>query len=375
MSDQETETNEEPTPQDIKNAADKAVDKPEAATGKSSSAIAWLALLLGVALGGGAAWLFPQLQRAEQTIDQRLARLENSSGQEESNLEALEQSLQSELRSGLAELESAADGEAARLTRDLESLEQQMSTQRDELARFSASDRDSWLLAEAEYLLRLANQRLIMAGDTVAAEALLVSADKVLRELDDTTLHQVRGAVAADLAAVRAVPKIDVEGIYLRLAAQIERAGELVIFQLPEQEAQPRPQAAEHWRDRLRQGYEAALLKLSDYIIIRRRDVPMQALMDPQWEGLVRQNLRMLLEQAQVALLSGNQTLYSESLERAQHWLAQFQDSDEAAAAAMDRELRQMAGFTVAVQLPDISRSLQTLDDAIERRLQPGGDE
>ena len=45
--------------------------------------------------------------------------------------------------------------------------------------------------------------------------------------------------------------------------------------------------------------------KLSDYIVIRRRDVPMQALMDPQWEGLVRQNLRMLLEQAQVALLSG----------------------------------------------------------------------
>jgi uroporphyrin-3 C-methyltransferase len=185
----------------------------------------------------------------------------------------------------------------------------------------------------------------------------------------------VRGAVAADLAAVRAVPRVDVEGIYLRLAALVEQAGKLVIFELPERESQPRPAAAQDWQARLRQGYENALAKLSDYIIIRRRDVPMQALMDPQWEGLVRQNLRMLLEQAQVALLSGNQTLYSESLQRAQHWVGEFFESDEAAARAMAREITQLTDSIVAVTMPDISRSLRTLDDAIAQRLQQGGDE
>ena len=120
---------------------------------------------------------------------------------------------------------------------------------------------------------------------------------------------------------------------------------------------------------------ESALLKLSDYVVIRRRDVPMQALMDPQWEGLVRQNLRMLLEQAQVALLSGNQGLYQQSLGRAQHWVAQFFDSDEAAAQAMAREITQLEGQVVAVDLPDISRSLRALDEAMEQRLQQGGAE
>ena len=101
----------------------------------------------------------------------------------------------------------------------------------------------------------------------------------------------------------------------------------------------------------------------------------MQALMDPQWEGLVRQNLRMLLEQAQVALLSSNQDLYEASLERASRWVEEFFQSDEAAARAMDREIRQLADLQVAVSLPDISGSLSALDGVIESRLQQGGAE
>jgi uroporphyrin-3 C-methyltransferase len=101
----------------------------------------------------------------------------------------------------------------------------------------------------------------------------------------------------------------------------------------------------------------------------------MQVLMDPQWEGLVRQNLRMLLEQAQVALLSSNEELYRESLQRAQHWVAEFFESDEAAARAMHSELAQLVEVDVAVAIPDSSRSLQALDDVMRERLQSGGGE
>ena len=350
-------------------------NKTGAAQRKPSSAIAWLALLLVLALVGGAAWLLLEMQHRETTLVDRVGQLEAIAGQKQARLEALGERWQRELQTGLGKLETELGGESSRQALSLQSVEAQLAEQREELARYSANDREDWLLAEAEYLLRLANQRLIMAGDTVAAEALLHSADKVLRELDDMGLHDARGAVAADLAAVRAVPKVDVEGIYLRLSALVEQAGKLVIFQLPEPESQPRLPVAQDWQGRLRQGYEDALIKLSDYIIIRRRDVPMQTLMDPQWEGLVRQNLRMLLEQAQVALLSGNQVLYRESLQRAQHWVSEFLESDEAAARAMAREITQLADLTVAVPLPDISRSLRTLDDAIEQRLQQGGGE
>ncbi|MEL7047338.1 MAG: uroporphyrinogen-III C-methyltransferase, partial [Pseudomonadota bacterium] len=72
------------------------------------------------------------------------------------------------------------------------------------------------------------------------------------------------------------------------------------------------------------QGFDAAVAKLSEYIVVSRRDVPVETLMDPQYEGLVRQNMRMLLEQAQVAMLSGNELLYRQSLERAEGWVTQF---------------------------------------------------
>ncbi len=353
----------------------KSSPKPSAAPRKASSAIAWLALLLVLALAGGAAWSVKELQRREVVLLDRVQQLESAAGREDDSLKQLGERWQRQLQADLGKLKDELAADSSRQALALESVEAQLAEQRQELARFSASDRESWLLAEAQYLLRLANQRLIMAGDTVAAQALLGSADKVLRELGDVGLHGVRGAVAADLAAVRAVPAVDVEGIYLRLAALVEQAGKLVIFQLPERESQPSADAAQDWQARLQQGYEDALIKLSDYVIIRRRDVPMQALMDPQWEGLVRQNLRMLLEQAQVALLSGNQSLYSESLQRAQHWVGEFFESDEAAARAMSREITQLSDAIVAVTMPDISRSLRALDDAIDLRLQQGGAE
>ncbi len=307
----------------------------------------------------------------EAALLQRLSEIELAASREDDRLEQAGQRWESQLQQGLAALreESAGQAEVAL------ALEEELSAVRSELSRFGANDRESWLLAEAEYLLRLANQRLIMASDTESAAALLASADGVLRELDDVSLHPVRAAVASDIAAVRAVPKVDLEGIYLRLAALAEQAANLVIFEFPDQESATRESAADTWQARFEQGYEEALVKLSDYIIIRRRDVPMQALMDPQWEGLVRQNLRMLLEQAQVARLSSNQDLYEASLERASRWVEEFFQSDEAAARAMDREIRQLADLQVAVSLPDISGSLSALDGVIESRLQQGGAE
>ena len=350
----------------------------EKTSGGGSSVPGWIALLLVLALAAGLAWLLREQQGKDAGIAARLQAIETEAGAEVtgSDLDELNTRWQGQLGTALSTINASTEElerQSGQLSQSLGTLQDQLSDQQAELGSYSANDRDDWLLAEAQYLLRMANQRLIMANDVAAAQALLGSADTILLELDDVRLHEVRAAVASDLAAVRAVPRVDVEGVYLRLAALIEQAGKLVIFQLPQQAVGPEQQPADTWQARVRQGYEAALTKLSNYIIIRRRDVPMQALMDPQWEGLVRQNLRMLLEQAQVSLLSGNETLYRESLERAQHWVGEFFESDEAAARAMAREITQLTDVDVATSLPDISNSVQALDAVMKQRLQSGG--
>jgi uroporphyrin-3 C-methyltransferase len=336
-----------------------------------SSFVAWLALLCVLGIVAAGYWGGKELLKKEAGVNARLAQLEGLAAAEDTSLFDLGQQWEARLATQNAAARKAASDQAEQL----QVIEGRLTAQRAELARFGATDRQDWLLAEAQYLLRLANQRLIMADDVVAAKALPLSADSILAELEDVALFDVRAAVAADLAAVRAVPKRDIQGMYLVLAALIEQAGKLVIFQLPEQASRAEDQPAENWQGRLKQGYESALLKLSDYIIIRRRDVPIEALMDPQWEGLVRQNLRMLLEQAQVALLSGNQTLFRESLARANHWVAEFFDADEAAARALSQEILALQEKDISVEMPDISRSLVAVDVALERRMQRAGGE
>ncbi len=342
-----------------------------APSAKGSSVVAWLALLLVLGLGAALAWGAMQLQRTEATINTRISKLETLTAQDNVDLVALNKKWKTQLE---AVTSRSAKADAGR-RKQLQLIENRLLAQREELARFGATDRADWLLAEAQYLLRLANQRLIMADDVVAAKALLISADGILVELQDISLHDVRAAVAADLAAVRAIPRRDIQGMYLDLAALIEQADTLVIFQLPEDVSRLPLQPAENWRERLQQGYEEALIKLSDYVIIRRRDVPMDALMDPQWEGLVRQNLRMLLEQAQVALLSTNQVLFRESLARANHWVTEFFAADEAAAKALAEAIKALGKKDISVEMPDISRSLAALDATLERRMQRGGGE
>jgi uroporphyrin-3 C-methyltransferase len=335
--------------------------------------VAWLALLLVIGLCAAAAWSVREAQRREAVLESRLAVLETTESSQQEGLEEIGNRLQQRLKTGLAKSDAAAATTAvaqAGQAAQLEQLEASLALQRQEITRFGATDRKDWLLAEVEYLLRLVNQRLIMAGDVVAAAALLKSADAILLELEDVSLHGVRAAVAADLAAVRAVPKVDVEGLYLRLSGLIEQVDGLAIFQLPTRDEVLVAVPAEDWQQRFQQGYEQALGKLSDYIVIRRRDVPYEALMDPQWEGLVRQNLRMLLEQAQVALLSGNQVLFRESLQRGGHWVEQFFEVDEAGSRALAQELHALTQVPIATSIPDVSASLLQLDKAMERRLQ-----
>ena len=363
---------------------------------RGSGFVAWLALILVLALAGGAVWyqqfllqtdvnqavrqaVQTQLAQSQQPqaeqlqrIDQRLATLESrktpqpvvQGGLQQAQLDRLSQQLDQRLTNGIRPLEQRLQQQQQTLL----SLEKNGQLQAEELSRLTADDRQKWLMAEAEYLLRLANQRLIMVADVRSAEALLSSADGVLREIDDMAFHPVRAAINSDIASLRALPKIDVEGLYLRLGALVGQADKLRVFKMQAQQQQSASDTPDDWQARLKHGYDAALDKLSNYIVIRRRDVPYQVLMDPQWESLVRQNLRMLLQQGQGALLLGKQALYDETLQRAGHWVGEFYAADEQGSKAMLAELGRLQQQTIEIALPDISASIHALDNVVAQR-------
>ena len=276
----------------------------DVASAAGGRGLAVLALLLAVGAAGFSGWLYLKQEARRQLLDQREQRLdeqvEDIAGTTQAARASIDEAIAATRNATLEVSQRLAD-ERSRTAELLEqqrasisALEAALRSQRQQLLELSSTDRADWSLAEAEYLLRLAYQRLLLAKDVQSALALLTSADAILQELDDTMLFPAREAIARDMAALRAVPELDREGAWLRLQALAGRIDSLILFELPELESEAAEVPADAgWRERLQIGFRAALQKISDYVVIRRREEPYQVLIDPQWEQLVRQNLRM----------------------------------------------------------------------------------
>ncbi|ARN74153.1 uroporphyrinogen-III C-methyltransferase [Oceanicoccus sagamiensis] len=253
------------------------------------------------------------------------------------------------------------------LLQRIDNLQQQLSSQQKRLQSLSTTDRNDWLLAEAEYLMRLANQRLLMGKEVNGALALLQSADAIIKELDDSALYPVRQALANDMAGLRAAVNIDIEGHYLQLAALAQQAEQLQLIKLPELTiSAPQEPKVETWQQRLAVGFQAALDKLSSYIQISRRDEVYRPLLAPEYEAAVRQNVRLMFEQAQMASLAGKQKLYEDSLSKAHHWLTTYYTLDKVSTDAVIAQLDSLQQQQIEIRLPDISSSLRALKNYIE---------
>jgi uroporphyrin-3 C-methyltransferase len=95
--------------------------------------------------------------------------------------------------------------------------------------------------------------------------------------------------------------------------------------------------------------------------------------MTPEWASLARQNMRMLLEQAQIAMLSANQSLFDTALQRAARFAELFADQDPDRVASMMADIRAMASENIAPELPDLAPTRSRLETAIARLAEPTG--
>lgn len=259
--------------------------------------------------------------------------------------------------------------ESQQLQQAVTDLQLRSNTQGRRLAELGSTTRSDWLLAEAVYLTRLANQRLQTERSTANSLALLSNVDLILQELDDPDLTPARSALAKDITALRLAGEVDVEGIYLELSSLIYSIDQLSILSLPAQ-----PQAGEQSSA---QNAEASLSpqsvlagfsqKVAQLIRVRQRSQPIEPMLQPEEATLVRHNIRLMLEQAQSALLREQQVIYSQSISKAQSWLAQHFQLNPSAQVLSGR-LSELAKAQVVQQLPEINTSLEAIETAVVMR-------
>lgn len=227
-----------------------------------------------------------------------------------------------------------------------------------------ARSRDEWTLADIEQIILSASQQLQLAGNAKAALIALRSADTRLQRLNKPQFTALRRAINDDILRLQAVPQIDTVGITLRLDALIADVDDLPIASEHEIPAvQAHKQSPQSTGVANRFGREI-WQELKGLVQVRRMDAPDSALLAPEQVYFLRQNLKLRLLDARIALLAHDEASYKADLQAARHWVKRYFNSSDARVASALASLDKLANSPVSIQLPTLSESLAALQSS-----------
>lgn len=339
----------------------------EKAVKQRGNGVAWLALL--VALIAAAAvgytvyndWLASSDSRSENALADLDSRLSATQG----GIDALDSRI-----SALGDQDSAADAAIAALQRELEermqsvsSLPARMSTLEStvaSLAGVSKSARDTWLLAEAEYYMQIANAQLQLANNPELATLALGMADERVAQLSDPALIDVRRALSDELAALDIMEKPDIAGTTLTLASLARVVESLPVNSIVRPEGDD-GQAVDEQESGVGRAWSSMKNAMSGLVKVTPPEQKKLALLTPDGEQFLRNNLALQLQSARLALLRGEQAVFEQALDDTSALLSQYFDSDSAQVASAQQTLAEIRGSVFTTSIPDISGSLRLL--------------
>ena len=324
--------------------------------------------ILALVVAGYAAYLIyesnSELKEARtsvRSLETELANLKRTSDQKIEQLSVvLEQTTAS--ISQIREVENTA---IADLGASFEVATEQLRTElRAELNEGLGTSGEDWLLAEVEYLIRLANQRVLMERDVSGALSLLSSADEIVEQTTGIAAYELRESLAYDIANLKAVSDLDTDGIFLSLSAMASQVTELRRKQpelSPPTQIQIDNGEAQNFYQQFLSLVNNIFGRVLNSVDYRRDGVAITPLLPPKEEYYLRQNLILKFEMAQLALLRNDQPVYHTSLSEAKLWIVKHFVETDPRTVALVTALDQLVEVEVDRSLPNISGSLRAV--------------
>ena len=244
-----------------------------------------------------------------------------------------------------------------------------------------SKNRDEWALTEIEQVLSTASQQLQLAGNVPGALIALQNADRSLSRSDKPQFITIRRAIGRDMEKLKALPSVDSTGVALRLDAVIAQIDALPMLsdETPALPAAPEkpgkakpvrnaagklvgPPAPEPLLQKVRDGFNTwsgdMWGDVRQLIRIRRVDTPEALMLSPTQSYFLRENVKLRLLNARMALLSRNETAFRNDLIAAQDALAKYFDTRAKSTQTAQALLRQVQGSNLAIEMPTLSDSL-----------------
>lgn len=237
-----------------------------------------------------------------------------------------------------------------------ESQSQQESLQT--LYQEFANHREERVMTEVEQLLIIANEQLQLASNLKTALLAMQTADTRLQQLDKPQAIQLRKLLTKDIQRLQISPSVDTVGISLRLETMAAEVNKLPLVSEHHPRASDTPIAPEYQSSRWKSLAHEIWQDLRRLIRIERIDHPEPPLLTPEQAFFLRENLRLHLLTARIALLQRDEATYHADLASAENWLQRHFDTSTPAVQAAITTAHQLAGNAINIQLPDISESL-----------------
>ena len=224
--------------------------------------------------------------------------------------------------------------------------------------------RNDWLMAEAEYLIQLANHRLLLEKDVTTAAVALKAADARLAEVADPALLYVRKILTNDLQILNNIPTIDLAGLSVTLSALSNNIPNLPLNTPdPKTHKITQEEKASASNDvKSIQDLPAAIWQdIKSLVVIRHHDKPMEPLLSPSQHFFLVENLALLIEQSRLALLNGHNEIYQERLATTKKWINQYFDTEHNVTRNMLASIDELQKFDIDPTLPDISSTFSAI--------------
>ncbi|CDZ77929.1 Putative uroporphyrinogen-III C-methyltransferase [Legionella massiliensis] len=283
-----------------------------------------------------------------QAADAAIAQLKQQQTEVESGFNTVKETL--------SQAQTALHNQMQALDKNLQTAMQQRLYQKQD-----------WLLLKARYYLELAQINAHWSDDTQATIALLEQADALLLNQSNQHLFTVRQAIAKEISQLQSLPKSDIPGLLSQLDAAQTAISNLPIKQ-PLSATTNRPaednSSSSPWKEKLKSSVSV----LEKLVVIRHNDENIRPLLSPLHQTLLRDSLRLNLQETQWAILQNNPQVYQLSLNRALQDIQVAFDTNSAATQALIKQLQTLQQEKFEKQQVTLEESLSLLNQYIESK-------
>lgn len=361
---------------------DKIVEKQEQPVQKQKSggtALALLALLVALGVGGAGHFL----------TNQKFADVEKRLAEAQAQVQALSQnssSVQSFANLPSFDTEKAQiaklEEEAKKSLEQFDSLQRQqgdyakqfnteisnLQTQLQKLGSMPKPDATVWLLSDADFLLTNALRKVVIDNDLDTAKSLLIEADNTLSQVNDPQILTVREAIKTDLNLLSNLNKVDQNNVMQRLAQLANLVDDMPMLDNEQIEMADSGEVSDSIQDWQQNIEKSANSFLNHFIRISDKNKAQEkAFIAPNQEIYLRENIRLRLQIAILAVPRQQNELYKQSLEAVSTWVRSYFDVQNENVKNFLREVDDLIEQSIYIDAPNNLQSLNLLKQKLNR--------